>query len=419
MDKKILFITIVPPFPDVQGNRVVTKNYMDLFIGEGYHIDTVIQAGYDEKAVKDHFSNNVSMFRTNKCIADEKEIEIEEYKKSIREQMQIFLKSDTADYEITTIRELFCAANHRHPFSFISNQTVEKAEELIVENSYSFIVCNYTYTLRVIKELRKKYKLPPVITITHDALSRLDIQTLDYGIDTIGRACSKEIEAQCLNFSDIVCCISKYELEYFKSIGVVSKRVLVEYDAFEHTGQSELSAENFNNRKICFFASGNPLNEQGIKLFLENCWTEILKKIPDAKLNIIGDICQKIQNKNENVFLLGRLDESDLINVLKESTIAINPVFLGTGLKIKSVDMICMGLPFVSFPCGIEGLEELEGCSFLVARDWNDFTSKVICLLHNEKMWNEIRMQGKKAAKSRFSKENVYADLLNAIAAFY
>nr|WP_300825230.1 glycosyltransferase [uncultured Acetatifactor sp.] len=418
MNKKILFITMVPPFPDTQGNRVVTRNFMSLLIREGYYIDIVIQAGYDERAIKDNFADKVSIFRTYKSVADEKEIEIEEYKKKIREQMHFFLENDAIDYEISTLKEIFCAANHRHPFSFISNQTVEKAEELFVENSYSYIVCNYAYSLRVIEKLGQKFELPPVITITHDALSRLDIQTFSYGIDTIGRACSKAVEAECLNFSDIVCCISKYELDYFKAIGVKSRRVLVEYDAFEHTGESELNSENFINKKICFFASGNPLNEQGIKLFLENCWIEILKRVPGAKLDIIGDICQKIQNKYDNVSLLGRLDESDLINALKESTIAINPVFLGTGLKIKSVDMICMGLPFVSFPSGVEGLEELESCSFLMAREWDDFTDKVVFLLQDEQMWNEIRIRGKQAAKSRFSKEKVYADLLNAMATF-
>lgn len=418
MDKKVLFITIVPPFPDVQGNRVVTRNFMNLFIEKGYHIDTVIQAGYDEEAVKRYFKNNVSMFRVQKNTMDNKEIEIEECKKNIREQMQYFLKDDAIDYENTTLKEIFCAANHKHPFSFIANQTVEQAEQLLIHNSYSYIICNYTYSLRVVKELRSKYELPPIITITHDALSRLDIQSLNYGIDTVGRACSKEIEAQCLNLSDIVCCISKYELDYFKSIGVVSRRVLVEYDGFEHMGQSELNSENFGKKKICFFASNNPLNEKGIKQFLEYCWTEIRKKVPDVKLDIIGDICQKIQNRYDNVSLLGRLNEVDLINVLRESTIAINPVFLGTGLKIKSVDMICLGLPFVSFPCGIEGLEELNGCSFLVARNWSDFIDKVVFLLRDEKMWNEMRVNGKRAARNRFSKESVYKDLLNAITSF-
>lgn len=410
MGKKILFITIVPPFPDDQGNRVVTRNYMDYFISRGYNIDVVLQAGYDAKRAKEYYGDKVTFYRTFGN-AGEKDEAMYRIKENEKERIAELLDQEKDIYKKSILEEMFCAANHYHPFSMISDETVDRTEKCIQENIYDYIVCNYIYSLRPIVELRNKYEMPKVITITIDAVSRLDQQALYYGINTGNRACSKLMEAECLNQSDVVCAISRFEKKYFEEIGVEKKCILVEYDGYEQAGKIEFGKRNHDNLQVCFFASGNPLNEKGILHFLDKSWPRVIEKHPESKLIIMGNICGKIENNYTNVELLGRVDETELFQNMRNSFLAINPTYLGTGLKIKSVDMICAGLPFVTFQCGVEGHEDLDGKAFLIADDWDDFADKINILMDDFSLWENLCDGARQAGAEYFSKESVYKEL--------
>lgn len=410
MGKKILFITIVPPFPDDQGNRVVTRNYMDYFISLGYDLDVVLQAGYDAKKSKEYYKDRVTFYRTFGN-TDQKHEGVNKIKEIDKEKLKKLIIEETDGYIKSIWEEMFCATNHSHPFSTISDETVNRVEKCIQENVYDFVVCNYIYCLRPIAELRDKYDLPQVITITHDAISRLDQQALYYEINTANRACSKNMEAECLDYSDVICAISKYEKKYFEEIGIKKPCILVEYDGYEHVRKIEACKFNYANSQLCFFASGNPLNEKGILGFLEKCWPQIITKHPETKLIIMGNICDKINGEYTNVELLGKVDEPDLFLNMRDSFLAINPVYLGTGLKIKSVEMICAGLPFVTFQCGVEGLEDLDERAFLIADDWDDFANKINTIMDDVLLWENLCNGARQAGKERFSREVVYKEL--------
>ncbi len=408
--KRVLMITIVPPFPDDQGNRVVTKSYMDFFLSLGYDIDVVIQCGYDEDRVKDYFGDRVVMYRSSPPDIVE-DSSISEWRESIRTQS--FKLYDSADdpYQKDILKEIFCAANHKHPFSRISNESIVLSERLLRDNRYEYIVCNYTCTLSVVRELKKKkYTLPQSIAITHDALSRLDFESYEYGISTYGLACSKDTERDCLKEADIICAISEYEKKYFLSMNPDWKVVLVEYPSWS-SSKNTVSEENFDYKRIVFFASGNQPNEKGINDFLKYSWPDIKRKLATVQLYIIGTICKKITSEDDAVITLGRVDEQELWKYITASTIGINPVYMGTGLKIKSVDMMCAGLPFVSFDTGIEGMEDLDGTAFITVKDWKHFSDETVALLSNYDKWNYMRKNGGDKSRQRFSPNNTYKEL--------
>lgn len=407
--ERILFITVVPPFPDDQGNRVVTKAYMDYFVSRGYCIDVIMQCTYDEKKLIEHFGECVSVYQTS-FNEDEASSKVSEWMELVRNQAKEQIEEIDIEYEKEIIRDVYYAANHKHPFSKISNETVIKAKELLGKNKYKYIVCNYTYSLRVVRELKRSMNLPPSIVIAHDALSRLDAESLYYDIPTYGLACSQDTERDCLNEADIICAISKYEKDYFHDMNPAWNVILVEYPSWNNNKET-VKETSFDRKQIVFFGSGNGPNTKGINEFLENSWQDIKRQIPNVKLVIAGKICNKIQHADSSVILLGRLSEEELWSKICESTIGINPVYIGTGLKIKSVDMMCAGLPFVSFPIGIEGVEELDNFAFETAEDWQQFTKKTVMLLNDFNKWNHNRIVGGDKSRERFSPDYAYKEL--------
>jgi glycosyltransferase involved in cell wall biosynthesis len=84
---------------------------------------------------------------------------------------------------------------------------------------------------------------------------------------------------------------------------------------------------------------------------------------------------------------------------------------MGTGLKIKTVESISMGLPTVSFQAGIEGLEDLKDQAFLWAKDWVDFADQCVTLITDYDKWNQMRLKARKIAKQRFSAAVVFKEI--------
>lgn len=404
--KKVLFLTIVPPFPNDQGNRVYTLSVMDYFVAQGYTLDALFQTGYDRSMMESHFGDKVKVYDVKSKDYPSKQ----DYEH--RENIKKHLNSDRFQgYNQEIKKEIFYAANHFHPFEYISDDMILQAKKLLQCNEYEYIICNYIYTLRVVKELKELTKGSKTIVVTHDALSTIDEQAYDYNIDTSYRACSPEMESKCLNYADKVLSISQSEYDYFRKIGV-SNPVLCEYNAYDFFHKNAIGRDNFDNKMIFIAASGNHLNKIGLEQFLSRVWPSIYHMDNNIKLVVCGTICNHFDKTYLNVDFKGKVDNSELESLMAKATITINPAFLGTGLKIKSVESMCVGLPMVTFEEGVDGLQEFDNQAFLIASDWIDFGRKVILLMNDINIWSRIHLRSLELSKNRFSGDVVFQNVL-------
>ena len=404
--KKVLFLTIVPPFPNDQGNRVYTLSIMNYIVSRGFDIDAIFQCGYDRKMMKEHFGEKVTVYNVKSDGYPTKE----HYEN--RDKIKALLDDRLfMGYNEHIKKEIFYAANHFHPFEYIGDDMVMQAKKLLKDNKYDYVVCNYIYTLRIVKDLKELVGNSKIITFTYDAVSRLDIQAYEYGIDTSYRACSPMIESECLNYSDKVLAISKSEYSYFKNIGV-NNVLLCEYNAYDLLRDKKIKELNFNKKTILFAASGNPLNKIGLEYFLNRVWPGLYHMNSSINMIVCGTICDHFNLSYKNIEFKGRVNTKELDRLMSEATIAINPAFLGTGLKIKSVESMCVGLPMVTFEEGVDGLQEFDKKAFLIADDWLDFGGKILNLMSDKNLWLELHNGALEVSKNRFISQEVFGHVL-------
>ncbi len=409
--RRILMISVVPPFPDDQGNRALTRRLMDQIVARGFDIDLVLQAGYDAAALRRHFGSHVEVMPTTpKEWRDPEEARLRERIKNIALDPRHF-----RGYQQVVAREIFRAANHFHPFEYISDETVEAVKVQLERNQHHSVLANYVYSLRPIFELRDYCDVPRSAVITHDALSRLDEQALEYGLDTTYRACSPEVERDCLNAADVVAAITDVEARHFERIGVESEIVLAEYGCFDAAARPVVSQANFAAKRLIFVASDNPLNRRGLDEFLLRAWPQIVAHEPNAKLVVAGPVSHHVPEQTLNASTLGVLSHDDLLAELRASSVVINPVSLGTGLKVKSVEAICLGLPLVSFAAGVEGLEDLRDGAYQLAEDWPQFAEVCVELLRDAELWQRLHAGSSVAGRERFSESRVYDALAKSM----
>lgn len=141
----------------------------------------------------------------------------------------------------------------------------------------------------------------------------------------------------------------------------------------------------FNNKLIFVGGSGHSPNVDGIKWFIENAWNIIQSKHPEIILNIIGEwnpnLAKQVTNGCSNINFKGFVpDLQDEYN----GSIAIVPILRGSGMRMKIMDAVNFGSPFVSTSIGAEGLKYTDGIDCFITDHYSDFAARVIQLIEND-----------------------------------
>lgn len=134
-----------------------------------------------------------------------------------------------------------------------------------------------------------------------------------------------------------------------------------------------------NKREPCtllFWGAMNRIeNEDAILWFLNNMYKQLKKEKPNIKLYIVGnnpsDKVKKFQDAN--IIVTGFVENP--IEYFEKATLAIAPLRLGAGIKIKVLESLDAGLKVISTDVGAEGIENEN---LIVAKDKNEFVKKIL-----------------------------------------
>ena len=96
-----------------------------------------------------------------------------------------------------------------------------------------------------------------------------------------------------------------------------------------------------------------------------------------------------------------------------KATLVINPIWVGTGLKIKTVEALARRKPLVTTMKGVEGLNSECKKACVVSTDEEDFLKNVIRLLDHVEARESLITAADAFARTHLSTSAVYKDLLN------
>jgi glycosyltransferase involved in cell wall biosynthesis len=200
----------------------------------------------------------------------------------------------------------------------------------------------------------------------------------------------KNILRESLAFYDI----SSNDLEFWRSQGFTNGDFLpplIEFFEQEankdqpHIVNDGLTKPNYD---VVFL--GNLVTENnvaGVAWFLQDVLPILKQKLPNIKVLIAGsnptvqikNLCSKYK---DSVDLIS--NPPSALKIYQSGKVMINPVLVGSGVSIKSIDMLAIGKPIVSLPKGLLGLPKEVKKYFHVAQDAASFASAVHnCLTTN------------------------------------
>lgn len=189
-------------------------------------------------------------------------------------------------------------------------------------------------------------------------------------------------EAKGLNRADTIIAIQQQEQNFFSSL--IDKPVVV----VGHTVSLKAPVQHrFSGKTILYLGSENAINVQGINLFIRDILPKIKSHVPDIRLVLAGTICNAVES-DQDLMKLGEIQELETAYGLAD--VVINPIFFGTGLKIKTVEALGYTRPLVTTSIGAAGLEQWANKAFLVADNPEEFSKKIIDIFSDIKLANRL-----------------------------
>lgn len=129
--------------------------------------------------------------------------------------------------------------------------------------------------------------------------------------------------------------------------------------------------------RVGFLGGDSPMNRDGLAWLLDQVWPAI--EPLGAELHVAGGVCTEMPEGRRGVVLHGEvLDQHAFLDGLD---IAVNPVFYGGGLKIKTVEYLAHGLPAVLTAEALFGIAGGAGTTYALAADRGEFVAALAGLV--------------------------------------
>lgn len=148
-------------------------------------------------------------------------------------------------------------------------------------------------------------------------------------------------------------------------------------------------------------------NVQGLEWFIKEVLPLIKQKYPNVVFNIIGKYKNDFQKSDDSACVYhGFVD--DLEPFYASANVFVCPLLFGSGIKIKILDSMYRGLPFVTTSVGAESIDLIDGEHCFIADDAKTFADDVIRLYEDDALWQKFSTAIRLLAKEKYTweKEN-------------
>jgi glycosyltransferase involved in cell wall biosynthesis len=146
-------------------------------------------------------------------------------------------------------------------------------------------------------------------------------------------------------------------------------------------------------------------NLDAVRYLLDDIWPLVRDRYPDARLTLTGrnDDVDTRSLLSPGVEVLGEVP--DVRPHISGATVAVAPLRIGGGTRLKVVEALAMGKPMVSTAVGCEGVAVRDGEHLLIADDAVSFASRICDLFEDATLRAALGEAGRCLVETRYSWE--------------
>lgn len=223
----------------------------------------------------------------------------------------------------------------------------------------------------------------------------------------------RKLESQGIDGADVVLCVSEEEAAFARERTTAPVLVLPSYT------EVVANPPGFDERRdVVFFGGflagpGGP-NEDGAVHLVDDVMPILWEAMPELELQIIGanptPAVRELQGPRVNV--VGFVP--DPAEHLSRARVHVHPLRLGAGIKLKLIDTMAAGLPFVTTPVGAEGLGLGDLEDVLVADDTAGLARLALDLYDDASLWARVQTDLLALVEDRFGRDRFRSTLVEA-----
>lgn len=303
---------------------------------------------------------------------------------------------------------------------FISEDYSLKLIELLDHNTYDIIQLEGLYLSPYISLIRRHSKAPIVMrahNVEHEIWERVKENTSNkikkVYLKNLNKKL-KEFELSFLDDYDLLLPITERDGLRFKELNYKNKI----YTLVTGIDSSRYTFDKEKTEYPSLFHLGSldwEPNIEGLKWFLQSVWPSVLKQVPTAKFYIAGrnasESTIKFLKSFKNVFYDGEVEDAN--KYINSKAIMLVPLLSGSGMRIKIIEGMALSKAIVSTKVGVEGIHAVDNKDLMIAANEQEFIDKVILLLNNEELYQQISSNARDFISREFDNKNIVQGLVN------
>ncbi|MDZ4840168.1 MAG: glycosyltransferase family 4 protein [Bacteroidota bacterium] len=153
-------------------------------------------------------------------------------------------------------------------------------------------------------------------------------------------------------------------------------------------------------------------NREGLEWFIAKVWPAVIQQLPNAHFHIAGrHIPEYILNmKVSSIIVHGEINDAQ--DFMNNHGVMIIPLHSGSGMRIKILEGLALGIPMVSTTIGAEGIGISHGKNILIADDYKEMAITIISLLQQKFDIQSIRHNARALAGLEYNNKQIMSKLL-------
>lgn len=298
---------------------------------------------------------------------------------------------------------------------FYNNKISNKIVKIIKKKKYEYVLFEGVFPSVYLNDIQSKCNCKIIIrthNVEHEIWNNLAKNTNNL----FKKITYMFLKNQMKNWENYICskcdflfCISKSDQLYFnKKIGRKTGYLPVSFKLKKRKKPNNFSIFHLG-------AMDWKPNIEGVDWFLKKVWTNNFKNKNSLKLYLAGKKMPIFLKKKNDKSLIIKGTVENAENFMMEKSVMIVPLFSGSGIRIKILEGMSMGIPIITTRKGAQGIKYINKKNILICEDEFDFKKYIIKLKKDKNLFNNISKEGKKLIKNYFSSEIVIKNWKNLI----
>ncbi|MBI5444022.1 MAG: glycosyltransferase [Deltaproteobacteria bacterium] len=222
----------------------------------------------------------------------------------------------------------------------------------------------------------------------------------------------REYEVSTLNEVDAIVTVTPEDAEAYRDLGAT--RPLHVSPVGIDTAVFPDRSGHGDPRTLIFLGSldWRP-NLEAVEWFLESVWPLVRRAVPGARFHVAGSnppAGLSGRRRDDDVSFLGRAP--DVREFLSSGGAMVVPLHSGSGIRVKILEAMALGVPVVSTPLGAAGIGARDGEEILLAESPESLAEACADLLSNRDRALAIGRAGRRRIHADFGADGIGRSLL-------